>query len=78
MTASDHQPTEQDALLMAIKNKLDVLFYAFSAVFPKAVDAAVLTVVEDREQAEVDKRFAHLTDDLDTAGDDAGTDPQEK
>lgn len=68
----------QDRLLMAVKNKVDLLFYATSAVHPKAVDAALLTVAQDREQAEVDARFMHLTEDLDTAGDDADTDPQEK
>lgn len=76
MTASDHQPTEQDALITAIKNKLDALFYAFSAVFPDALDAGIRAVVEDRQQAEVDARFAHLTEDLDTAGDDADTQEQ--
>lgn len=68
----------QDRLLMAVKNKVDLLFYATAAIHPKAVDAALLTVVQDREQAVVDARFAHLTEDLDTAGDDADTDPQEK
>lgn len=65
-------------MVLTMKNKLDSLFYAFATVFPDAVESGVLTVVRLREQAVVDARFIRLTEDLDTAGDDADTDPQEK